>query len=114
MSQARLLDFPDRFNAAEFFVDRAVPQWGSRTAFRYRGQSITYQETAGLISRAAGALLDAGVRPEQRVLLVLPDSPDFAAAFFGAIKAGIIPVPVHTLIGPDELRYYLADSSAAA
>jgi len=116
MSKARLLDFPDRFNAAEFFVDRAISEhgWGLRTAFRYRGQSITYQETADLVARAASALLEAGLRPEQRVLLALPDSPDFAAAFFGAIKAGIIPVPVHTLIGPDELRYYLEDSSAAA
>src|ERR1035438_1075381 len=114
MSKARWLEFPDRFNAAEFLVDRTVPAWGSRTAFRYRGQSITFQETADLVARAAGALLDAGVRAEQRVLLVLPDSPDFVAAFFGAIKAGIVPVPVHTLIGPAELRYYLEDSAAAA
>jgi benzoate-CoA ligase family protein len=114
MSQARLLDFPDRFNAAEFFVDRAVAAWDSRTAFRYRGESITYRGFADLVARAAGVLLGAGVRAEQRVLLVLPDSPDFAAAFFGAIKAGIIPVPVHSLIGPDDLRYYLEDSVAAA
>ncbi len=114
MSKARWLDFPDRFNAAEFFVDRAVQRgWGLRNAFRHRGQSITFQETADLVARAAGALLASGLRAEQRMLLVLPDCPDFAAAFFGAIKAGIIPIPVHTLIGPGDLHYYLDDSAAA-
>jgi benzoate-CoA ligase family protein len=116
MSKARVLDFPERFNAADFFVDRAVREygWGTRAAFRYRGQSVTFAHTADMVAHAAGALLEAGVRAEQRVLLVLPDSPDFTAAFFGAIKAGIVPVPVHTLIGPDDLRYYLNDSGAAA
>src|SRR5579859_6007532 len=110
----RTLDFPDRFNAAEYFVDRAVQEraWGSRTAFRYHGIDITYQQTADLVARAAGALLGMNLRAEQRVLLALPDSPHFVAAFWGAIKAGIVPVPVHTLIGPDELRYYLEDSGA--
>ncbi len=113
---ARVLPFPDRFNAAEFFVDRAVTEhgWGQRTAFRYQGRSITYQETAEMVARAAGALLASGVRAEQRVLLALPDSPDFVTAFFGAIKAGVVPVPVNTFLDGRDLRYYLDDSGAAA
>jgi len=112
----RLLELPSRFNAAEYFVDRAVKErgWAGRVAFRCRGRDITYRQTAEMVDRAAGALLGMGLRPEQRVLLALHDSPEFVAAFFGAIKAGVIPVPVHTLIGPEELRYYLDDSGASA
>ena len=111
-----MLDFPARFNAAEYFVDRAVRErgWAGRVAFRCRGRDITYQQTAEIVDRAAGVLLGMGLRPEQRVLLALHDSPEFVAAFFGAIKAGIVPVPIHTLIGPEELRYYLDDSGASA
>jgi len=110
------LDFPARFNAAEYFVDRAVKErgWGGRVAFRCRGRDVTYQQTLEMVNHAAGALLGIGLRSEQRVLLALHDSLEFVAAFWGAIKAGIIPVPVHTLIGPEELRYYLDDSGAAA
>ncbi len=102
---------PERFNAAAFFVDGNL---SGRTAFRYQGRSITYQEVAESVSRAAAALLDLGLRIGERILIVLPDSPDFVAAFMGAIKAGIVPIPVHTLIGPEDLRYYLDDSGARA
>jgi benzoate-CoA ligase len=106
---------PERFNAAAFFVDANISEGrGARCAFRYRGASISYAEVAAGVARAAQGLLDHGLRAEDRVLLVLPDCPQFAYAFFGAIKAGIVPVPVHTMVGPEELRYYLEDSAARA
>ncbi len=104
---------PDRFNAADFFVDSNVQEGrGARTAFHYQGQAFTYQQVSDLVARTAGALLGMGLLPEQRILLIIPDSPEFAALFFGAIKAGIVPVPLHTLVAGDELRYYLEDSGA--
>src|SRR5712691_4232389 len=117
MEQARVLDFPARFNAAEAFLSGAAAASSAaagRPAFRYRGHNITFPEISDLISRAAGTLLEMGVRPEQRVLLAMQDSPEFVAAFLGAIKAGIVPVPIHTLVGADDLRYYVEDSGAAA
>jgi benzoate-CoA ligase len=109
------IQLPERFNAADFFVEGNLRAGrASRTAFRYQGRSYTYQETSDLVSHAAAALREMGLLPEQRILLILPDSPDFVALFFGAIKAGIVPVPLHTLVGPEELRYYLEDSSAKA
>jgi len=104
---------PERFNAADFFVDSNIREGrGARTAFLYQGQAFSYQRVSDQVARTAGALREMDLWPEQRVLLILPDSPEFAALFFGAIKAGIVPVPLHTLVGADDLRYYLEDSGA--
>ena len=85
---------PDRFNAAAFFLDRHLAEGrGDRTAFRHRGRHVTYAEVAARASRAAGALRARGVEIEQRVLLALPDGPEFAEAFWGAIRIGAVPVP---------------------
>src|SRR5262245_1754356 len=106
---------PERFNAADFFVDQNVRAGrGRRAAVRHRGESLTYQQVADLVSVTAGALLQLGLRAEERVVVCLPDSPEFVAVFFGAIKAGIVPVPVHTMLNADGLRYHLQDSSARA
>lgn len=104
---------PERFNATDYFVDSNIREGrASRTAFLYQGQGYTYQQVSDLVARTAGALLEMGLLPEQRILLILPDSPEFAALFFGAIKAGIVPVPLHTLVGGSDLSYYLEDSAA--
>ena len=90
---------PERFNVAEFFVDRHVAEGrGGRRAFRAGGRVVTYGEVADHVARAAGALGAAGLDSEQRALLALNDSPAFAAAFWGAAKLGAVSVPVK---GPD-------------
>src|SRR5207247_2583066 len=64
---------------------------------------------------AAGRALRAlGVQREQRVLLVLDDTAAFPAAFLGAIRAGVVPVPLNPLYKPDDYAYLLADSDARA
>jgi acyl-coenzyme A synthetase/AMP-(fatty) acid ligase len=78
---------PQRFNAATFFLDRHLHEGrGGRTAFRYRGRSLTYQETCARANRVGNALRARGVQIEQRVLLVLPDYPEFAQSFWGAMR----------------------------
>jgi benzoate-CoA ligase family protein len=62
---------------------------------------------------AAHALRDRGLRPGERVALVLRDSPAFISAFLGAIKLGAIPVPLSTLARPDELAFMLRDCGAS-
>ena len=108
---------PDRFNAADFFLDRHVRDGrGGRTAYRYAGHSVSYGEVAERASRLGNALLARGVQMEQRVLLALPDCPEFAEVFWGAIKIGAVPVPVNNfcvlkegLTPPPSLEQELAD-----
>ena len=76
--------------------------------------SVTYGELARRVDRAANALRRLGIEPEQRVMLCLLDTIDFPVAFLGAIKAGIVPVPVNTLLTPADYQFMLADSRARA
>jgi len=104
---------PEHFNAAAFFVDRHVAEGrGARTAFRFAGRAITYAELAASVDRCANALAALGLEMEQRVLMVLNDSPAFAAAFWGATKLGAVAVPVNTLMTPQEYEFLLTDSRA--
>ena len=104
---------PEHFNAAAFFVDRHVTEGrGARTAFRFAGRALTYADLAASVDRCANALAALGVEIEHRVLLVLNDSPAFAAAFWGAAKLGAVAVPVNTLMTPLEYEFLLADSRA--
>src|SRR5437762_12234291 len=87
---------PEHFNAAAFFVDRHVAEGrGARPAFRCGGRTITYADLGASVDRCANALAALGVEIEHRVLLVLNDSPAFAAAFWGAAKLGAVAVPVN-------------------
>ena len=101
------------FNAATCFVDRHVTEGRSpRTAFRIAGATVTYGELADRVAHAAGALADAGLDVEQRVLLALDDGPAFPAAFWGAVKLGAVAVPVNTLMSAGEYEFLLNDSRA--
>jgi benzoate-CoA ligase len=108
-----MVEIPARFNAATFFVDRHVAEGrGGKVAFFHDGGSLTYAGLQELVNRTGNALLELGVRPEQRVLCLLLDSPEFLAAFWGAVKIGAIPIPVNTMMRTDDYRYFLEDSRA--
>ena len=88
------MEIPARFNAASFFVDRHVAEGrGDKVAFFYEDTSLTYGAMAELVNRAGNALLDLGVQPEQRVLLLLLDSLEFVAAFWGPSRSAPSPSP---------------------
>jgi benzoate-CoA ligase family protein len=104
---------PEQFNAATFFVDRHLAEGRSaRTAFRFAGRPVTYAELAESVDRCANALETLGVEVEQRVLIVLHDTPAFAAAFWGAAKLGAVAVPVNPAMTPTEYEFLLNDSRA--
>jgi benzoate-CoA ligase family protein len=106
---------PERFNIVPTLVDRHVTEGrGERPAILTPDRTVRYAELAASVSRAASLLTALGVEREQRVLLLLPDGPEFAYAFFGAMKAGLVPVPLSTLGTADDLAYALDDSRAAA
>ncbi len=109
------IDVPERFNAATHFLDRHLAEdRGGRTAFRFAGRAVTYAEVALRANRLGNALLARDVQMEQRVLLALPDRPEFAEAFWGAMKIGAVPVPVSDALPADELAFMLEDSRARA
>lgn len=104
---------PEHCNAATAFIDRHLNEGrGERIALRWADQEITYAQLAANVNRAGNALRTLGVRPEERVLLVVLDSPEFVYSFWGAIKIGAVPVPVNTFMRPDEYAYVLNDSRA--
>jgi len=109
------VEVPERFNAASHFLDRHLVEGrGGRVAFRFEGHVVTYAELALRANRVGNALLARGVQMEQRVVLALPDRPEFAEAFWGAMKIGAVPVPVSEALPADELAFLLQDSRARA
>ena len=113
-TDAAALGVPETFNAATYFVDRhVIVGRGSRVAIECGDRQITYEELLNKVNRFGSALRRLGVRPEERVLLLLPDTPEFAYSFFGAIKIGAVPVPLNTLWKPRDYEYVIRDSRAS-
>jgi 4-hydroxybenzoate-CoA ligase len=102
-------------NAVDWFVDRhRLEGNGRRLAFRDPWRSLTYGELVLETARFADALRQAGIGRERRIVLLLQDTVDFPLAFWGAMRAGAIPVPINTLLTADTVRYILADCRAEA
>jgi 4-hydroxybenzoate-CoA ligase len=102
-------------NAVDWFVDRHVREGrGDKIAFIDPWRALTYGELDTATRRFASALTRAGIQPEQRVVILLLDTVDFPIAFWGCLRAGVIPVPINTLLTPDMIAYILADSRAEA
>ncbi len=101
------------FNVACEFIDRNVRQGRARNvALECDTERVTYGQLRERVNRAGNALLGLDVRPEERVLLLLPNIPEFLYCFFGAIKAGVVPVPVNPQLTAREYEYLLQDSRA--
>jgi acyl-coenzyme A synthetase/AMP-(fatty) acid ligase len=112
---AMTLPLPDIYNAATTFVDENIDQGrGGKIAIYYQDQKITYQEVFEKVNRTGNALRDLGVEIENRVLVILPDSPEFAYSFFGAIKIGAVAVPTNPWMFAKDYEYLINDSRARA
>jgi benzoate-CoA ligase len=106
---------PREYNAAVDLVERNLKAGrAGKIAFRDGRANLTYGALAERVDRCANALRQLGLEPEQRALLILLDTVDFPVAFLGAIKAGIVPVPVNTLLTAAEYDFMLRDSRARA
>jgi benzoate-CoA ligase len=102
---------PERFNMVSLLLERHVEQGrGNRIAIYYGDERITYQQLHELTNQVGNAIAGLGVEPEQRVMLLLPDGPEFVATFLGAMKIGAVPVPINVLATPSDLTYFLNDS----
>jgi benzoate-CoA ligase family protein len=109
------VDLPDFYNAATTFVDDNIAQGrGGEIAIYYQDEKITYQQVSEKVNRTGNALRDLGIEIENRVLLILPDSPEFAYSFFGAIKIGAVAVPTNPWMFAKDYQYLINDSRARA
>ena len=104
---------PERFNVAEFFVNRNLAEGrGAQVALICGGRQITYGQIAQEVDQPANAFSAVGIQPADRVFLLLLDSPAFVSAFWGATKIGAVPIPANTLLGAEELEFMWKDSRA--
>src|SRR5437016_9932361 len=102
-----------RHRNVSLLLDHQVDQGrAGRVAVVCGDERVTYGELLARVMRAGTALHDAGVRREERILLLLDDTAAFPAIFLGAIRIGAVPVPVNPLYKPSDFRYFLEDSYA--
>ena len=106
-------DLPEIFNFATALLDRHLAEGrGSRVALLGPAGTLTYTELVRLANQAGNALRALGVERENRVLLLLRDSPEFIATFLGAMKIGAVPIPLNTFAHPSEYEFFVRHSRA--
>src|SRR5215210_7733233 len=108
-----MITVPEWYNAS-VIVDQNLEAGRAGKVAIYCGEDeVTYGELTGRIARLGHALkTELGVRQEDRVLLVLDDTPSFPTAFFAAMRIGAVPVPVNTLVNAGECRFFVENSRA--
>ncbi|MEX0624615.1 benzoate-CoA ligase family protein [Saccharospirillum sp.] len=106
--------FPKKFNAVTYFIDRHLSEDRSDSiAVIDRNGETSYQTLANRINQAANVWsLELGLRPETRVALLLHDTIDYPVAFWGALRVGVVPICLNTLLTLDHYRYILNDCRA--
>lgn len=100
------------FNAAAWLVDRTAAERGAHPAVETPSQSVTYSELVELTGQAAAGLRSLGLRRDDRVVFVANDDIPLFAGILGAMRGGLVAVPVSTMYGPNELAEIIADSGA--
>ncbi len=106
---------PSDANAATYFVDRHLAEGrAEKVAFIEGARSLTYGALAGQSDQMNGLLVRHGLRQEDRIAMLVLDVVEFPVIFWGALKAGVVPVAVNTLLTTEQYRYILRDSRARA
>ena len=108
------LAFAEVFNVAVPFIDRHLAEGrGAKVAIRDTQGDVTYAVLAANVNRAGNALATLGLNPGDRVLMVVKDCPLFFYLFWGAIRAGFVPVPLNTLLRAPDYRVVIDNARAA-
>jgi long-chain acyl-CoA synthetase len=93
-------------------VVRSAQTYADRAALRIGDDTLSYRELDQASARVAGLLQDRGVKPGDRVGIMLSNTPEFAIVYFGVLRAGAVVVPMNPLLKSREVGYYLGDSGA--
>jgi benzoate-CoA ligase len=104
---------PERFNVADYLLSLNKGR-GKLLAYIDDSQRLSYAQLDERVRRCAAGLLALGLRREERVLMVMHDSVDWPVAFLGALFAGLVPVPVNTLLTSDDYAYMIGHTAARA
>src|SRR5437016_3849965 len=115
MSEHEQLSARRSYNAVTDFIDVNVARGnGGKVAFKEKDRAISYGELQSASCRFGRGLYKLGLRPESRIVLLHLDTIEFPVAFWGAIRAGVIPIPLNTLLTPEQYGYFLEDSRVEA
>src|SRR6266540_2231267 len=102
------IQFPDRFNMAEYFLYHNVEEGReNKICLYFNDQTWTYGQTVKLSNRVGNALRELGVEIEHRVLIILSDCPEFVGTWFGAARIGAVITMVNPLLPASDYEYYL-------
>jgi benzoate-CoA ligase family protein len=106
---------PERFSIADYFLDARVAEGrGDRPALLTGGGTLTYRGVQDLANRFGHVLAAAGVQPEHRVILALPDGPEYVGALFGTLKLGAVVVMLNPDLPAADVEYFLEYTRARA
>jgi acetyl-CoA synthetase len=103
---------PEKYNASRILFDNLGKGRGDRPALLGPAGTRSYAELCAEASRWGHGLQSLGLKRGDRVLMFMDDTPAYPAAFFGAVRAGLVPLLINTLTPPDLLQFYLSDSGA--
>jgi benzoate-CoA ligase family protein len=108
-------ELPEQLNLADYFLDERIREGrGDDVAILFGDARLTYRQVQAESNRLANVLREAGVLPEDRVLIALPDCPHFAAAFFATLKLGAVVTMVNPELPAEDYDYYLGYTRARA
>jgi len=109
------LEFPKSLNIAELLIDRHPAEGrGRKVAIRTFEQDVTYSDLIAEVNRFGNALKMLGLHPGDRLAMIVNDCPEFVYLFFGAIKVGVLPVPLNNLLRANDFAFIFEDSQCAA
>lgn len=104
---------PQYYNITTKLVDETIEKGDeNKVAVYYKDEEYTYKQIQEMINKVGNALHILGVHMEERVMLVMYDSPEALASFYGAIKVGAVPIPINYMYTADDYRYLLNNSRA--
>ncbi len=104
---------PEQYNASRILFDNVARGNGARLALIGPGGTRSYAELCAEAARWGHGFLSLGLKRGDRILMFLDDTPAYPAAFFGAVRAGFVPLLINTLTPPDLLQFYLSDAGAS-
>ncbi|HEV7798904.1 MAG TPA: benzoate-CoA ligase family protein [Pyrinomonadaceae bacterium] len=103
-----MIEFPERFNMADYFLYHNLEEGReNKVCLYFENQTYTYGETARMSNRVGNAFRELGAEIEDRILIVLPDCPEFVWTWFGAARIGAVITMVNPLLPADDFKYYL-------